>query len=411
LLARKREMFCVCAFSKPRDWLWTLVGIARTMPSDRSITRRRWLRDSVIVTATTAALLILLELALRAFWPQHLRAEIFTPGRFAESDAKLGLRYVPGARGQFTHPEYRVEYAINADGFRDATEHPAEKAPGSTRVLVLGDSFTFGQGVNYEDSWPRIVERQLREAGRDDIGIVKAGFQGADTRSELILAKAVLDRYRPDVVVVAFLVNDLYTNTLDAVQREGHPATGGHDRAARDWEEVKRKVFIRNPQTADWQLLALARRMAITSATAYTRLYLAAEDRGGLFVNPPPPFIRGQLRTTAVLFDELAALCRSRGIPLIVFSLPQQFQVLYYTSAASRRDVDLSYYDVHFAQQAERRGYVWVPTLDVFAADYQKGEPLFHRLDGHFTPSGNRVAARGFIQRVVPLVARTRPAS
>ena len=39
--------------------------------------------------------------------------------------------------------EHEAGYAINADGFRDAKPHPSPKPPGTRRVLLLGDSFTF----------------------------------------------------------------------------------------------------------------------------------------------------------------------------------------------------------------------------------------------------------------------------
>ena len=63
----------------------------------------------------------------------------------------LGIRYAPGAHWRFTHPEYSVEYAINAHGFRNAKEPIIPKPKETTRVLLLGDSFTFGQGANHEE--------------------------------------------------------------------------------------------------------------------------------------------------------------------------------------------------------------------------------------------------------------------
>lgn len=364
---------------------------------------RRLVRDAAIVLAMTIALLAGAELVLRLFFPQHL---VGTPVRgqaFSVEDSVLGLRYVPGAVWRFSHPEYRVEYAVNAHGFRDATTHPATKPAGTVRVLLLGDSFTFGQGVEYVETWPVRVERELARRGLAHVELVKAGMQGADTRSELVLLRRLLPQYRPDVVVVGFLINDLYTNTPEQRTVSRAPRTAA-DSASADWNAVRSAVFARAGRKESSHLLALARRWLTSFDPVYIGLYLSAPGRGDFLQRPLPERAARQLEVTRTLLRTIAATCDSAGASLVVVSIPQQFQVLYERAGMRRPDVDVRYYDRALGATAESLGVAWVPTLDVFAAARGNAE-LFYRLDGHLTPRGNAVLAGAFIDRVVPLIA------
>jgi lysophospholipase L1-like esterase len=362
----------------------------------------RFVRDSAIVLSVSVGLLAGLEFFCRLFAPQSLTGTSLRGLHFSERDSLLGMRYIPGAVWRFRHPEYRVEYAINGEGFRDAKVRPARKPPGITRVLLLGDSFTFGYGVNYEQAWPVLAEQKLERQGLK-VDLVKAGVEGGDTRSELILMRRLIERYQVDAVVVGFLINDLYSNV---------PYTPGSEAKAppQKLDEVQRSVFRLSRLASNFHLLTLARRAAIANDAVYIALYLAAPNRGEYLRIPLSPTPRRQLGITDTLLTQMAAFCHSVGKPLVVFSMPQQFQVMY--ARKGRSDgIDVGYYDRHFGQLAEARGFEWVPGLDpLVLAENARGQDMFYRLDGHFTPAGNAAAAEVFIDKVIPrILARTTP--
>jgi hypothetical protein len=95
----------------------------------------------------------LVEFALRPF--TEPRTTLFTP------DRELGWRLVPGARDEWGG----VRVAINARGMRGpALDH--EKPDGAARILFLGDSVTFGYGVERdEDLFAQGVGRELTSRG------------------------------------------------------------------------------------------------------------------------------------------------------------------------------------------------------------------------------------------------------
>jgi lysophospholipase L1-like esterase len=379
----------------------------------------RWARDGAIILGVTLALLAVSEATLRAFFPQHLTATPIEAEHLSQWDELLGIRYVPGARWRFRDPEYTAEYAINEHGFRDANNYTARKREGTTRVLVLGDSFTFGQGVEYEDVWTTMVERRLRELGRSDIEIMNAGIQGTDQRSQLILLKELAQDFEIDVVVVAFLINDLYSNlpyepTEDGAA-EAHASTELTDtveEAGDSWSQMRERIYTSGGWLQRLHLPTLARRMVISSDAAYNALYLAAPDRGSFLRVPLPDYPREKLAITERLFQQIHEYCRENGQELIVISIPQQFQVLYYDRAQMDESIDVALYAGHFTRFAEHHGFAWIPTIHDFARARSRQGPLFYRLDGHLTPDGNSIVADVFLRKVVPLLDATgRPAS
>jgi lysophospholipase L1-like esterase len=350
-------------------------------------------RDTAIVIAVSAGLLLVLELLLRLLAPQELAGTSVRGSHFSRLDAALGTRYVPNAVWRFSHPEYSATYAINSDGFRDAKNWSDQKSAGTVRVLLLGDSFTFGQGADYDQIWPVLAERELARQGLK-VELVKAGIQGMDTRSELILLRRLIERYRADAVVVGFLINDFYTNIPYSETRPASPGL----------EEIHGRVFRRRGRF-EFHLLTLAHRIVSASDAAYIAFYLRTGNVGNYFKLPLSDGARRQVEITETLLRQMAAYCDSIGKPLVVFSMPQQFQILYPRSGRSDPGIDVAYPDRHFSQLAAATGFEWVPARESFVKAAEiSDQDLFYRLDGHFTPAGNAVAAEVFVEKVIPRI-------
>jgi lysophospholipase L1-like esterase len=349
------------------------------------------------VIAVTLGLVLFLEAMLRVFWPQTLRGTPLRGAHFSQRDAVLGMSYLPGSVWRFTSPEYTATYAINRDGFRDDLAWAPRKAEGTTRILLLGDSFTFGQGVDLSETWPVLAERELEGLAID---LLNAGIQGMDTRSQLTLLRRLVQRYDVDGVVLGFLINDLYTN----LRRPSQGAVGELQVGKSPREPPT--VFRTLDQTRSLHLLTLARRIVQSIDAGYIALYLAAPERGEYLRPPLSGRPLRQLQITEELLREMAAFCDSLGKPFAVISLPQQFQVLYQRSGRRDESVDASYYDRHFAQVAKSSGFAWVPALPAVVAAPEASGDLFYPLDGHFTPRGTAAVARVVARHLIPGLLR-----
>jgi lysophospholipase L1-like esterase len=123
-------------------------------------------------------------------------------------DISIGDASAPGMQ-EF----YKKYYHGNKEGWRDK-DYEVTKPAGTTRVLVLGDSFTFGGGIkDPEHTWPRLMEKTLRqEFPAHTIEVINAARRGATTTevAEMLEKKGLA--YQPDVIVYAINMNDIETN-------------------------------------------------------------------------------------------------------------------------------------------------------------------------------------------------------
>lgn len=100
--------------------------------------------------------------------------------------------------------EFECAVDTNALGMRGG--EPA-KAKSKLRVLALGDSFTFGWGVNLEATWLKTLERDLAARGCD-VEILNGGRPGYYPELYLQVGAELVPRLKPDVVLVAILQGD-----------------------------------------------------------------------------------------------------------------------------------------------------------------------------------------------------------
>jgi len=102
-----------------------------------------------------------------------------------------------------------VRIHINAQGQRDDVDRPTAKPDGVYRVVVLGDSFTFAGKVPLEDTFARQLERAVARADASRrYEILNLAVPGYNTEQEMLTLKERGLAYRPDLVVVNFVLND-----------------------------------------------------------------------------------------------------------------------------------------------------------------------------------------------------------
>jgi lysophospholipase L1-like esterase len=153
-------------------------------------------------------LLAAAEISVRVFDP-------FGISHFEES-TKLWRDYVSDPVLVFRLPPHTqktyqgVMISTNALGFRD--REIERKQDGELRILLLGDSITFGYGVSDEETYGRKLESMLTsELGRK-VRTVNAGMGGFNTVQEAAFLEHQAAAIDPDVVSLLYLPNDIDSN-------------------------------------------------------------------------------------------------------------------------------------------------------------------------------------------------------
>jgi len=136
------------------------------------------------------------------------------------SNPVLGYELKPNYRS--AAPDDRSSYArINSHGQRDI-EREIDAAPGTRRVILLGDSVVEGHGLPEID---QTISRQLEALyAEGNVEVLNLGISGYCTRSEVELLKTKGLRFQPDVVVLVFVENDFDNFSPQAFEMENATA-------------------------------------------------------------------------------------------------------------------------------------------------------------------------------------------
>ncbi|MEE3327479.1 MAG: hypothetical protein VX252_09100 [Myxococcota bacterium] len=155
-----------------------------------------------------------LELVVRAAADRSNSSDEFRPDesvRFSPfaSDSQLGYRLRADWSGLHKHPAYRVIVRTDGEGRRTGSQPSKETSMEDPfRILILGDSFTFGSGVEGEAAFPSVLEEVFRGRG-SDVEVLNGGVPGYSFDHYLILLRNRMPEPVPDLVVIAACENDI----------------------------------------------------------------------------------------------------------------------------------------------------------------------------------------------------------
>jgi len=330
--------------------------------------------------------------------------ELLGAGLLRESEHEvLVYEFTPGARAH----AWGAEVEINSSGFRDR-EFALEKPAGTTRILALGDSATFGIRLAPEVLWPRLLEQHLRAGGRE-VEVLNLGIVGYDTLEEVAFLETTGLAYRPDHVIVAYHLNDagFASPTRDYVRRlqsYGSPIyrvrvlqglrraadfvalTQQHRRTDRDDYFARENQGWITDVRGDAELMGKLEALRAALAPAefekskhrYLRWYRSPERIG-------------KLRTA---FVRLAGLAEQHGFEVWVFPVP------WLSDEGLEQAYDLGYAIPR--HEAERAGFTWIDTLPDTRALGHTSLMIQEHDFGHPNAEGHRALAERLARQLAP---------
>lgn len=162
-----------------------------------------WAAKTLIIFFQVIFILSVLELLLRIF--------NFRPPIITVNDNLVKLSADP-ILGYEMYPKDNPE--INSLGLRNS-EIPSKKPNGTTRIIVLGDSVTYGCCyVPLNVTFPKVLE-QLLNKKQHAYEVINAGVLGYNTVQEAELFRTKLRSLNPDIIILEVTLNDIYPMEFD----------------------------------------------------------------------------------------------------------------------------------------------------------------------------------------------------
>jgi lysophospholipase L1-like esterase len=260
---------------------------------------------------------------------------------------------------------------------------PYAKPDSTVRLLYLGDSVTFGHGVAADAAlFPYVTERILEAQTGRPVETVNAGVPGYMPWQELRYLRDEGVRYAPDVIVVAFVLNDV-AERLDSAfwggSRDFNVPLAALDRVS------ERSGLV-------WLALTLGKKLRFGDVDFAAR---QEQDVRTLIERPEDGRVRAAWEETFRALDGIVRVCRARRIRVLLAVSPFAFQ-LDAPAATGRPQRQLRAY-------AARRGLPFLDLLPALSARAKTAgiPPRRYFLDyDHFSVAGHEAVGNimaGFI--------------
>jgi hypothetical protein len=148
------------------------------------------------------------EYTYRRNWVQeHEKYGMEAYYAFDMYDPSKGWRPKPNLRDVKTFDNKTLN--TNSKGLRGKVDFPYTKNKEKVRILILGDSFTFGDEVSDDETYSAHLQAMLPHTE-----IINMGVHGYGHDQMLILLKEEVIKYEPDIVILGFLPLDMSRNLL-----------------------------------------------------------------------------------------------------------------------------------------------------------------------------------------------------
>ena len=333
--------------------------------------KKKWLSNIVTMLASTFIMLLVCELIIRFFFPQEL-----APVKFMY-DKDMGLMHIPHLKGSEYYPGvYDFDFSNEENGFR-TTHKGAVPDFINKKIMLIGDSFTYGKGVNDEETFAYRLQDYLLG---DSTQVINAGVEGRGTDHALRCYQHYKDEYQPNTVIYFSHFNDLADNMREEYYEIVNDSTLNiktFEHALGGKKEVLRKSKLYNWLISNSHFFALIKKVLVQKLMSGQ--VVRYED--GIDMEKAK-------QLTAIYIDQLRKEVEADGRKFIAYYIPATNDI------EARLKGEITEQEQFFDNYFKEKNITFY-NLSADFIDSGETEILkhFYLLEGHWNPNGHQLAA------------------
>jgi hypothetical protein len=319
---------------------------------------------------------------------------------FHQFDADLGWIQMPNHEAFFRGRGFNIRVRTNSLGFRDK-EYQFSRQAGIKRVIVLGDSFTWGWGVEQEETFCGVAAREMKNTE-----FINLGQAGYGTVQEYLLFKKLGIKFSPDFTVLAFFVNDVYDNyDAGSLKKPLFRLEGGN------------LVLKRRPKPFKSAINHFLQKNFLLYNFIDYRFAMLKQltKRFNVIDVPEDYFYKNYLEKTSAAWDLtdafLIKLNEETRHRLLIMYIPDRLQIekeTYHKMLTAlnleEKKIDVLHPNKILKRFSEDHGIPFLDLTPFFRKANEKGVPIYFKRDGHLTKEGNELVGQQLREKIEKLL-------
>jgi len=297
--------------------------------------------------------------------------------------------------------EFRYQISTNDLGFRNTYPFTSKGDAENYSVVFLGDSQTFGVGVDDQDTFTSLFARNL------NLSVLNAACPGYNTIEELLTyTHRIKPFYKPEHIVLFFFAgNDAYENhknhkLFNKLESPSSTESSQNPSPPRLIDTVKNflskrsaiyNLFIRIRQFPQINQLLYHYKLVKATPPSELAIFKRSENQEAL----------AHWQITEEVIKTLKDKVATSGSTFWIVLIPDRYQVdaTYWQQWVSKYNLDSQDFDLmlpnrHLAEFATKHGIVFVDPTESLRKSHAQGENPFWKIDSHLNPSGHQIIAK-----------------
>lgn len=304
-------------------------------------------------------------------------------------DEQLGWKISSNWQGKHHSFDYRVEYGTNEQGFRTGTGEPLNT---NEKITVLGDSLSFGYGVNNRETFSQQLQISTGTA------VSNASVPGYSTDQQYLQLKTLLSQAKLDISTVILSINlndDLLDNALPQPLEVGQlkPFFTLNDKQELQLENSPVPLRMVRPLVTDMIEIAYGDllRPQLTPWLRLLGLFGIETEQSKIPTDPQvlsqqlEKRLAPQLALNEALISSIDQLCKAHNIKLVLLPIPSKS---FYLEGELPQQLLEKFYLMHLQALAKNQNIELITVHDSLNTEH------FFENDGHLNTEGHHIISK-----------------